>query len=461
MADAGGGGQACPPSGPLSGGLAIPTSRGWAIPAHYQMRTLLGQGAYGTVAEVLDHKNQRLVAIKKVREMFHNPTDTKRILREIAIQTRLSHVNIARIYDVMLPEGQGLDDFKELYIVMEICDTDLRHLMSKDITLEMVHLATLMYNLLCGLSYIHSAGVYHRDLKPANCLANQDCTVKICDFGLARAVNAPPAVELLPRTPRGEPDQEVGRPSGPIVAHTERARRTLTDHVVTRFYRAPELILLQRNYTEAIDVWSVGCIWAELLQMLEGTHVEDRCYLFPGSTAYPMSPAKGKERDYMHHTKGEKEQLNVIFNIIGTPSAAEIDVLEREDSKRYLALFEEREGSGLRSRFSDASSIGPLAFDLLERMLKFSAHERITVSEALAHPALVDVRDATRETTAPSQVYLDFDNDDQANPEQPLLVERMLRQHFGEEIRRCTEEAEAEADADGGDAEEPSEQPSA
>lgn len=127
--------------------------------------------------------------------------------------------------------------------------------------LSELHVKTLLYNLLVGLKYVHSAGIYHRDLKPANCLVNQDCSVKICDFGLARTVDKPAANQKLPASPRGE-QEVVGVP------HTKNMKKQLTGHVVTRWYRAPELILLQENYTEAIDVWSVGCIFAELMNMI-------------------------------------------------------------------------------------------------------------------------------------------------------------------------------------------------
>merc|ERR1712124_130653 len=118
-------------------------------------------------------------------------------------------------------------------------------------TLEPMHIQPLLYNLLAGIKYIHSAGVYHRDLKPSNCLINQDCSLKICDFGLACAVN-----EV-----RSEfNDLQLAKSANPLERH-------LTGHVVTRWYRAPE-VMLGQAYNEQIDMWSIGCIWAEMLGML-------------------------------------------------------------------------------------------------------------------------------------------------------------------------------------------------
>merc|ERR1719258_1034089 len=104
------------------------------------------------------------------------------------------------LYDIVAPSN--MRTFEELYIVMEICDSDLKKLCRTDVTLSHLHINTLLYNLLVGLKYLHSAGIYHRDLKPANCLVNQDCSVKICDFGLSRAIGGEHSQEL-PDSARG------------------------------------------------------------------------------------------------------------------------------------------------------------------------------------------------------------------------------------------------------------------
>merc|ERR1719262_2145749 len=102
---------------------------------------------------------------------------------------------------------------------MEVCDSDMKKLIRQDVQLEQRHIVTLLYNLLVGLKYVHSAGVYHRDLKPANCLVNQNCSVKICDFGLARAVGVR---SDLPSSPRDGVDNDEEGHGMPIVPHTQR-----------------------------------------------------------------------------------------------------------------------------------------------------------------------------------------------------------------------------------------------
>jgi len=360
--------------------------------------------------------------------MFEDLIDCKRILREIAILSKLSHSHIVAIYDI--PTPASMDSFEELYIVMEICDSDLKKLCRTDVTLTPLHINTLLYNLLVGLKYLHSAGIYHRDLKPANCLVNQDCSVKICDFGLSRAIgDEQPHLAALPNTPRGEGEEGENK-SLPVVPATARLKRHLTGHVVTRWYRAPELILLQENYTEAIDVWSVGCIYAELLGMLDGIKTEDRGPLFPGSSCFPLSPDHKHKTDYKFHTRGKHDQLNMIFNLLGTPPEGDIEKLERDDAKRYIKCFAARKGEGIKSKFGHVQD---QSCSLLEEMLQFNPRDRVTVDKALEHNLFGGVgedpaiRDRAKESSATKQITLDFEKE-------PDLDETLLRKYFGIEI---------------------------
>jgi len=203
-------------------------------------------------------------------------------------------------------------------------------------------------------------------------------------------------------------------------------KRHLTGHVVTRWYRAPELILLQENYTEAIDVWSVGCIYAELLGMLEGTKTDDRGPLFPGSSCFPLSPDNKHKTDYRFHTRGKHDQLNMIFNLLGTPSDEDVNQLERDDAKRYIRCFQKREGDHLLQKFPHHD---PLAIDILGAMLRFNPRARVSVERALEHPLFADIRDASREVGGSSYVTLDFEKE-------PDIDESLLRRYFCKEIRK-------------------------
>jgi mitogen-activated protein kinase 1/3 len=408
------------PSGPI-----IPKGPGakWKIPPNYEVKQLIGTGSYGSVCEAYDHNSKKLVAIKRIAHMFEDLIDCKRILREIAILSKLRHDNIVQLYDIVAPSN--MRTFDELYIVMEICDSDLKKLCRTDVTLSHLHINTLLYNLLVGLKYLHSAGIYHRDLKPANCLVNQDCSVKICDFGLSRAIGADqPHLHELPNTPRGGGDADQAVAAG--VPHTQRLKRNLTGHVVTRWYRAPELILLQENYTEAIDIWSVGCIYAELLGMLEGTRTQDRGPLFPGSSCFPLSPDHKHKTDYKYHTRGKHDQLNMIFNLLGTPPEGDIDQLEREDARRYLKCFAARAGEGLQTKFPHVT---PESIDILNSMLRFNPQGRMSVTGALEHPLFIDIRDPDKQKIANEKIALHFEKE-------PDLDEGLLRSYFCKQIRQ-------------------------
>lgn len=204
----------------------------WQVPPRYTLGKELGCGNYGMVVKAWDSVAGCHVAVKKMQNVFKNTVEAKRILREIAILSRLRHNNIVRIHD--LPKPPNLSSFKQLYIVMEYCDTDLQKLFQRRPCVSLQQARQLAYGVCVGVAYLHSAGVYHRDLKPANCLVNnKDCCVKVCDFNLSRLV----CIE--------ENSGDAALPPLPL-------NRKFTTHVVSRWYRAPEVIV-QLPYLESME----------------------------------------------------------------------------------------------------------------------------------------------------------------------------------------------------------------
>ena len=422
----------------------------WEIGEDYEIIKIIGKGSYGDVAEAIHKPTKRHVAIKRIYRVFEDLVDCKRIVREIAILRSMKHPNVVSLYDIIEPND--IKAFDTLYLVMEYCQSDAKKLVKSATYLQLAHIQLLMYNLMCGVKYIHSAEVIHRDLKPANILLNEDCSVRICDFGLARSVAG---VETTFKTlikPTAEPSKEPApAPAKPVekapmkivekqedqkkkeihkqLVRTKDARknmkRELTGHVVTRWYRAPELILLEKDYGPAIDIWSAGCIFAELLSMMKEhapTYL-DRKPLFPGSSCFPLSPDhKAEKKHGFPHSS--TDQLRVIFDTIGTPTEEEKSFVTDAKALEYLKTFNPK----LRVDFTELyPAAGKDAIDLINKMLLFNPYFRIATEEALAHPFFESIRDKVKEITAKETVVLTFEKEGD-------LEAPRLRELFVEEI---------------------------
>ncbi|KAF8159679.1 kinase-like domain-containing protein [Crassisporium funariophilum] len=301
----------------------------------------LGSGAYGVVISAADEISGETVAIKLVTRVFEKIQFAKRALREITLLRHFSnHGNITGLIDV----DAISPDFTELYIFMEPMEADLHQIIRSGQILTNEHVQYFSYQILRGMKFIHSAGVIHRDLKPGNLLVNADCELKICDFGLSRGFDA-------------APDENASH---------------LTEYVATRWYRAPEIMLAYRRYNTAIDVWSIGCILAELL------------------IGAPLF--KGKE-DYSY-----VDQLNKIFAVLGTPDANVIRKIGSPKAQAYVRSLPLKRVVPFRKVVPKGD---PQALELLGKMLCFDPSERITVPEALEHEWLSAYHDDTDEPDCP------------------------------------------------------------
>lgn len=146
---------------------------------------MLGTGSYGKVALATKKSNGIKVAIKRMDNIFEDETDCKRILREISLMRLLRHPYLVELIEIIHPSKP--QSFTTLYVVMDYAESDLKKIIKSSINLEMLHIQTIVYNLLCAVKFLHDSNVLHRDLKPANVLLNEDCTIKLCDYGLARS----------------------------------------------------------------------------------------------------------------------------------------------------------------------------------------------------------------------------------------------------------------------------------
>ncbi|CAN1237351.1 Mitogen-activated protein kinase 4, partial [Linum grandiflorum] len=313
----------------------------------------VGRGAYGIVCAAMNSETREEVAIKKIGNAFDNRIDAKRTLREIKLLRHMDHENVIAIKDIIRPPQK--ENFNDVYIVYELMDTDLHQIIRSNQQLTDDHCRYFLYQVLRGLKYVHSAHVLHRDLKPSNLLLNSNCDLKIADFGLARTTS--------------ETD-------------------FMTEYVVTRWYRAPELLLNCSEYTAAIDIWSVGCILGEIM------------------TRQPLFPGK----DYVH-------QLRLITELIGSPDDTSLGFLRSDNARRYVRQLPQYPKQNFAARFPE-SSAG--AVDLLEKMLVFDPNRRITVDEALCHPYLAPLHDINEEPVCPRPFVFDF--------EQPSFTEENIKE---------------------------------
>ncbi|KAH7145851.1 kinase-like domain-containing protein [Dactylonectria estremocensis] len=335
------------------------------ITSRYSDLQPVGMGAFGLVCSARDQLTNQNVAVKKIMKPFSTPVLAKRTYRELKLLKHLKHENVSTACQPSAPRADppfrnrlltffsrqviSLSDIfisplEDIYFVTELLGTDLHRLLTSR-PLEKQFIQYFLYQIMRGLKYVHSAGVVHRDLKPSNILVNENCDLKICDFGLARIQDP-----------------------------------QMTGYVSTRYYRAPEIMLTWQKYDVEVDIWSAGCIFAE---MLEGKP------LFPG--------------------KDHVNQFSIITELLGTPPDDVIDTIASENTLRFVKSLPKRERQPLKNKFRNADES---AIDLLERMLVFDPKKRITATEALAHEYLAPYHDPTDEPVADEKFDWSFNDAD-------------------------------------------------
>ncbi|XP_043480711.1 mitogen-activated protein kinase p38b-like isoform X2 [Leptopilina heterotoma] len=314
----------------------------WEVPERYQMLTPVGSGAYGQVCSAVDVTTGQKVAIKKLARPFQSAVHAKRTYRELRMLKHMNHENVIGLLDVFHP-ATSLEEFQQVYLVTHLMGADLNNIVRTQ-RLSDDHVQFLVYQILRGLKYIHSAGIIHRDLKPSNIAVNEDCELKILDFGLARPTE-----------------------------------NEMTGYVATRWYRAPEIMLNWMHYNQTVDIWSVGCIMAELLT---------------GRTLFPGT-------DHIDH-------LTRVLVLCGTPTEETLSKVTSQEARNYIQSLPLLKKKNFKDVFRGAN---PLAIELLELMLELDAEKRITAEQALAHQYLAQYADPTDEpvSLAYDQSFEDMD----------------------------------------------------
>ncbi|KAH9284154.1 Mitogen-activated protein kinase 11 [Echinococcus granulosus] len=300
----------------------------WTLPDRYSDLTSVGSGAFGVVCSAKDNLLQRMVAIKRIDKPFDTLEDAKRTYRELAIMAHMDHENVVTLVDAFTPQAT-LESFNEIFFVMPLMAGDLAEVLKHQV-LDDDQITFLVYQILRALKYMHGANIIHRDLKPKNIAVDEDCNLRILDFGLARPVN-----------------------------------ENMSSYVVTRWYRAPELIANWINYNDTVDVWSVACILVEM---------KIRRPLFRGDN--PM------------------QQLGEILAVVGLPDEGFRRKISSDSARAFIKTLNLPPRRDLKEVFPWASDV---LLDLLSKMLVLDPDRRLRASEALAHPFFAEYHDANDE----------------------------------------------------------------
>ncbi|PLN86144.1 mitogen-activated protein kinase HOG1 [Aspergillus taichungensis] len=294
----------------------------------------IGTGVSGLVCSANDLITKNVVAIKKLSDPFRTAAITKLLFREIRLLRHLKHENVVNLTDIFVSPSE------DIYLVTEHMRTDLSVLLSQG-PIEEKFAQFFLYQIMRGLKYIHSAGVVHRDLKPSNLLINENCDLKICDFGLARV-------------------QEL----------------RMTGYISTRYYRAPEVMLSWQHYNEKVDIWSAGCIFAE---MLLGKP------LFPGN-------------DHVH-------QFKLITETLGKPPSEVLRKIKNRNTLGFINSLPDHKPKQIGDLFP---GFDPNAIKLLNRIFVFDPQTRPTAEAILESAFLAPYHDPTDEPTAEAKLDWSF-----------------------------------------------------
>jgi len=287
----------------------------------------IGEGTYGVVYKAKNETNGDMVALKRIKLESEDEGLPATAIKEISLLKGLNHPNIVRLHEVIHEE-------KKLTLVFEYLDLDLKKMMDekkrKGDNLSSEAIKSFLFQLLQGIAFCHEQRVLHRDLKPQNLLINRKGELKLADFGLARSFGIPV--------------------------------RSKSHEVVTLWYRAPDVLMGSTKYSSSIDIWSTGCIFAEMV------------------TSKPLFPGKNNQ-----------DQLQQIFKVLGTPNEKDWPGMKSlpEFDPNWVAY-------PMLKLQTTVPGLDVDGYDLLNDMLQYDPAKRITAKDAIKHPYFKDLKEMSK-----------------------------------------------------------------
>lgn len=327
------------------------------ISRRYEIISKIGKGAYGIVWKAIDKYSgsNGPIALKKVFNAFKSSIDAQHIYREVSYLLALRcHPFIINLKNVYRSENDN-----DLYLVFELMENDLYSIIKSNL-LHDIHQRYIFWQLLTTIKYIHSAGLMHRDLKPSNLLINSDSSIKLCDFGLSRTFTIQNDINtcfVIDENP---------------------------NFVATRWYRPPEILLGSSYHTPAIDMWSAGCILAELVTGQP---------LFPGTSSI--------------------DQIERVLAYMGRPTQDDLNSFQKSEYDKNNVQRILSKISYIYPPFdfqNEMKNVPDDAIDLIKKLTCFNPSSRLTAEKALEHPYVKQFHSPKKEVVASRPIHISLDD---------------------------------------------------
>jgi mitogen-activated protein kinase 1/3 len=440
---------------------------GWNIAPKYKFIRLLGYGSYGSVCLAVNLKTELRVAIKKFTSVFEDTVKCKRILREIEILYSIDNPNIVKPLDVFMKEGSDIYLVIEIAQIdllalarssTFLVDSQVRIIMYRLlVALNFLHSGGIIHRDIKPANILinHDCTIKICDFSLGRSIiglasSKFDCGLMLRRFPSLKLPEDSDDEAMFKETDEGEKtvhktahcdflvnlekikykteyqekiktNEDIPTIKDLIETQKKETRtilltsskawnhlygRELTGHIATRWYRPPEIILIEKVYTTAVDMWSAGCVFAELLGMIEENQpvVINRSALFPGKSCFPLSPPENPTQTVIGMPTSPQDQLRMILGVFGHSCPPDLSFLNDQRAEDYVkALSEIQARTELRKRLPAADEN---TMDLLKKLLSFNPYYRITAKEALAHPYFKKVRNKKLELEIKEPVTL-------------------------------------------------------